>query len=68
MNCEKIRRIAKIGNGLASDASALAGSAGRVCLWTGIGIGVAGLVVVLIAKGNVRIEQARWRQRRGGEA
>ena len=49
---------------LASDARALAGSAGRVCLWTGIGIGVAGLVVVLIAKGNVRIEQARWRKRK----
>lgn len=68
MDCEKIRRIAKTCNGLASDASALACSAGRVCFWTGVTIGAAGLVVVLIAKGNIRIEQARWRQRRGGEA
>lgn len=68
MNCEKIRRIAKIGNGLASDARALAGSAGRVCFWTGISIGAAGLVVVLLIEANVTLEQRRWRKRKGGEA
>ena len=68
MNCEKIRRIANFRNGLASDARALAGSAGRVCFWTGATIGAAGLVVVLIFKANIRIEQARWRKRKEGEA
>ena len=68
MDCEKLRRIAKTCNGLASDARALACSAGRVCFWSGVTIGAAGLVVVLLIEANVTLEQRRWRQRRGGEA
>ena len=67
MNCEKIRRIAKTCNGLASDASALACSAGRVCFWTGVTIGAAGLVVVLLIEANVTLEQRRWRKRKANK-